>query len=202
MQNKDKRQRYQQTCQISEIRRFLKQSSSKKTRESELRSIPNAKKLYGVSISVINEIVKRCKNADFDLVERLWASQYLEERILSAKLLGKIAKQDANKTLSLIKKISNDITNWAECDTLATQGTRSIIKVKKDEIIKLSKRFVQAKDPYKVRFGIVLLINFKKDKDMKHKIRGIINKVKSSDKLNHRIVKKALAWLERAIENC
>jgi hypothetical protein len=50
----------------------------------------------------------------------------LEEKILAGKLLGKIAKQDPQRTLQLVKKFSAEITNWAVCDTLGMQALKPL----------------------------------------------------------------------------
>ncbi len=182
---------------LTEIREFLKEKSNDKVKESWRKFIPTSEKVYGVYITDINKITSKYVSGGFKLVEELWKSGYLEERILAAKILGKICKKDPEKTLNLIKKFVNNIVDWAVCDTLATQGLRPIAKIKQKDILEFSRRLVKSENLWKRRFGIVLLINFKKEKSLRKQIEEIINSV-SDDKEYY--VKKALDWLKRSLK--
>jgi len=180
--------------QLTEIKTFLKEKSNNKAKESWRKFVPTSEKIHGVYLAEINKIVSKYTSGGFKLVEELWKSGYLEERILAAKILGKICKKDPEKTLELIKKFVDDIVDWAVCDTLATQGIRPIAKIKQKEIFELSKKLVKSENSWKRRFGIVLLINFKKDKTLKKEIEKIIKNVEN-DKEHY--VKKAIEWIKR-----
>lgn len=69
--------------------------------------------------------------------------------------------------------------------------------MKQKEIFKLSKKLVKSENPWKRRFGIVLLINFKKDKTLKKEIEKIIKNVEN-DKEHY--VKKAIDWIKRELK--
>ena len=183
--------------QIAEIRKILKGKSSKKARESALKFIPTIEKQYGVGALVLNGIVKKIKESDFDLVEKLWKSKYFEEKILASKILGKICKKNPEKALKLIEKFSKDISDWAVCDTLAGQGVRKIVIIKQKEIFEISKKFIKSKDLWQRRFALVLLINFAKDKNLKREIREILKKVEDDKEY---YVKKAVVWLKKELK--
>lgn len=183
--------------QLTEIRKFLKEKSSGKAKESWRKFVPASEKVHGVYLYKINKIVSKYKSGGFKLVEKLWDSGYLEERILAAKILGKICKQNPELTLEFLSKFANDITDWAVCDTLATQGIKALTDIKQKEIFELSKRFVKSKNAWKRRFGIVLLINFAKNKSLKKEIKGIVKNTESDKEY---YVKKAMNWIERELE--
>lgn len=182
---------------ILEIRKILKRKRSKKAKASSQKFTPTAQKVYGVRVPVLNEIAKKIEEADFDLVEKLWRSGVYEERLLATKIIGKICKKDAEKTLKLIKKFSKDISDWAVCDTLATQGIRKIAKIEQKEIFELSEKLVLSKNFWQRRFGLVLLINFKNDKNLRKDIKKILKKVEQD---NEYYVKKAVVWLKKELE--
>jgi len=182
---------------ITEIRKFLKEKSDNKARESWRKFVPTSEKVYGVYLTEINKIVSKYVSGDFKLVKELWKSGYLEERLLAAKILGKICKKDPEKTLELIKKFIGDIENWALCDTLATQGIREIAKIKQKEIFELSRKLIKSKNLWKRRFGIVLLINFKKERSLRKEIDAIIKQMEND---NEYYVKKAVEWLKKEIK--
>jgi len=183
--------------QLLEIRKILKNKSSEKDKDSILKFAPTVKKLYGVKVAILNELVKRIKELDFELVEKLWKSGIFEERLLASKILGKICKTNPTKTLTLIKKFSNDISDWVVCDTLATQGIRSIINLKQKEFFDLSKKLVKSKNLWQRRFGLVILINFTKDKDFRQEIKEILKSVKDE---KEPYVKKAIIWLKNELK--
>ena len=185
-------------CDIKEAKKLLKSKSNKKAKESYKKLIPTAEKVYGVYSKEFNKIVSRFKNCDFNFVEKLWKGNYLEEKILAAKILGKICNKNPELTLKLVKRFVKDIGNWAVCDVLATQGIRRIAKEKQRELFGLSRKLIKSKNPWERRFAIVLLINFAKDFTHKNEIKQII---KQAEKDKENCVKKALDWLERKLGN-
>ena len=182
--------------QLLEIRKILKNKSSRKDRKSASKFVPTIEKQYGAKALVLNELAQRIKEPDFDLVEKLWQSGAFEERLLAAKILGKFGNKNPERTLELIKRFSKDISDWAVCDTLATQGIRKIIRLKQKEIFEISKELIKSKNLWQRRFAIVLLINFTKDKNLRKEIERILKKVEN-DKEPY--VKKAIVWLKNEL---
>jgi len=74
---------------LSEIRKVLKDKSSKKAKKSIKKFIPTAKKYHGDKTEVINKILKSIKEPDSKLIEKLWENGFLEEQLLASKILGK-----------------------------------------------------------------------------------------------------------------
>jgi len=183
--------------QIAEIKKILRNKSSRKVRKSALKFVPTIQKQYGAKALVLNEIVKKIKEPDFGLVERLWKSEYFEEKLLASKVLGKICKKNPEKTLKLIKKFSKDISDWAVCDTLACYGIRKIVIIKQEEIFEISEKLIKSKNLWQRRFALVLLVNFTKDKNLKKEIEKILKKVKD-DKEHY--VRKAIIWLKNELK--
>jgi 3-methyladenine DNA glycosylase AlkD len=182
---------------LSEIQKILKKEANKKTRLSFEKFIPSSKKVYGVRIPILNKIAKEIKEPNFELIEKLWKSGAFEEKLLAAKILGRICKKDPEKTLKLIKKFSRDISDWAICDTLATQGIRKIVKEKKREIFDLSKELISSKNFWQRRFAIVLLVELNRQGFDKQKIEKLLKKVEN-DKEDY--VQKAVAWLKTELK--
>ena len=181
---------------LEEIQKILKKKANKKTKQSVKKFVPSATKIYGVKNSLLNEIIKKIKELNFELIKKLWESGYLEEKILAAKILGKFGKKEPEKSLQLIKKWSGSISNWAVCDTLATQGIRRIVRVKTEEIFNLSKKLIKSKNFWKRRFAIVLLIELNRNKFSKAKIRKLLKEIKDDKEY---YVKKAIDWLENEL---
>jgi 3-methyladenine DNA glycosylase AlkD len=183
--------------ELIELRKFLKEKSNEKAKESWRKFVPTSEKAYGVYLAEINKIVPEYKSGGFELVKELWKSGYLEERILAAKILSKICKKDPELTLNLINKFVDDIADWAVCDTLAAQGIRPIAKIKQKEIFRLSKKLIKSTNLWERRFAVVLLINFKKEKSLKNEIMSIIKGVENDKEY---YVKKAVEWIKRSLK--
>jgi 3-methyladenine DNA glycosylase AlkD len=115
---------------------------------------------------------------------------------LSAKILGKVCKNDPERSLALLLKFSNEISDWAICDTIATQGIRGIVKSRRREVFNLSRRFVRSELMWQRRLGIVLLTNYAKEDSLKKEIQEIIRPL---EKDNEHYIKKAMKWIERKL---
>ena len=178
---------------LLEIRKLLKSKATVKAKESIQKFVSTEEKIYGVRTPILNSLATRFKDSGFELVEDLWQSSSYEEKMLAIKILGKICKNNPEKSLKLIKKFSKEIENWAICDTLATQGIRGIAKIKQREILALSQDLIKSKNLWQRRFALVLLINFKDDKKLKRKIKEIINLAKNDQEY---YVQKAIKWLK------
>ena len=182
---------------LSDVRNILKTKASRETQKSIGKFVPTVKESYGVKTPILNNLAHRFKNGGFELVEALWKSCIYEEQLLAAKILGEICKENPDRTINFIKNNINGITDWAVCDTLATQGIRKIAKEKQKELFELSRKCVLSKNFWQRRFGLVLLINFAKDKKTKENIESILRKVEN-DKEPY--IKKAAAWLKNKLK--
>ncbi len=178
----------------SEIQKMLQTKANEKVKTSFQKFIPSSQNVYGVKVPELNQLAANYKIGGFELIEELWKSGAFEEKLLAAKILGKVCKKDPGKTLQLIETFSKEVTDWAVCDTLAMQGVRGIAKIKQKEILEISKKLIKSKNFWKRRFAIVLLINFTKDKTLAKEIKDIIKNVES-DKEHY--VKKAVEWIKR-----
>ena len=180
--------------ELVEIRKILQEHAGESKTTSKF--IPTVSKYYGVKVPLLNKLTRKYSYVGFELVEKLWESRIFEEQLLAAKILGKICKQNPEKTLKLLRKFVKSINNWAVCDTLATQGIRKIAPLKKEEIFKLSKTLIKSKNPWQRRFALVLLINFVKEKSNRKRILEILNQVEND---KNYYVRKAILWIRRCI---
>lgn len=162
-----------------------------------LKFVPNAKKVIGVRMPVINEIAKQYKNENIALVKDLWKSGYYEERILAAKLLGKMAKKNPDDALQLTSLFSKDIDNWALCDTIGMQSLKPIVKTHQQEIFKLSNVLIHSNFMWQRRLALVLVEWYTRNKHHHPTIQLLINQVAKD---NEYYVKKAIVWLEKGLK--
>lgn len=183
--------------ELKEIQEALRKNAKDKVKASFQKFVPTAERVYGVEVLKLNELAIKYKKGGFKLIEELWKDGICEEKILAAKILGKVCKKDPEKTIEFIKKFSRDISDWVVCDTLATQGIRGIAKIKQKELFEISKSLIHSKNLWERRFALVLLINFRKDKDLRNKILKIVKIVEND---NEHYIKKAVKWIERELK--
>ena len=88
---------------LKEIQSLLREKETVEAKLSFRKFVPTSQKVYGVRLPQINEMVQKYKFCGFSLVVQLWKSGAFEERLLSAKILGKIAKKEPHYTLQLIE---------------------------------------------------------------------------------------------------
>jgi len=117
--------------------------------------------------------------------------------LLAVKILGNFANKDPKRAIKLIEKFSKDISDWAVCDTLATQGIRKITKGKQKEIFALSKKYISSKNLWQRRFAIVLLIELNRSGFNKKEIKKLAEKIKD-DKEPY--IRKAIVWLAKELK--
>lgn len=179
---------------IEEIQEVLKAKATVEGRAATSKFVPGAVKAYGVRNPVLNELAREYKDARFELVTDLWKGEHIEEKLLAAKLLGKMAKKDPERTLKLIKKFSKDITDWAVCDTLAMQATKSINKSHAAEIFEISNALIVSANPWQRRLALVLSEWYTRDKKYHPTINKLLEAVQDDEAY---YVRKAVVWIRR-----
>ncbi len=182
---------------LNKIKKVLK-AAGHPDRIEQLKIVaPGAKGIYGVRMPVINELAKENKEGGFDLVEELWRSGAYEEKILAAKIIRLIAKQDPERAITLVEIYADGIDNWAVCDTLGMQSLKSINKIRTKEVFVLAEKLSVSDNMWHRRLSLVLLEDFCKRPELHAAIWKLINKQKGDKEY---YVKKAVVWLESSIQ--
>ncbi len=75
---------------LKEIQALLQEMGSAEAKASVLKFVPTSQKVYGVRVPHLNRMAHEFKNGGTGLVLALWKSGAFEERLLAAKILGKI----------------------------------------------------------------------------------------------------------------
>lgn len=177
---------------VKEIKKVLSAQSSETVKASTRKFVPAAQNVYGVKMPLVNELSKKYKEGGFELVTSLWVFGAFEERLLSAKILGRIAKQNPARTLLLIEKFSKDISDWAICDTLGMQSPKSLVKTNAKEIFAISTRLVKSKNLWQRRLALVLSEWYTRDRSFHPQIRKLLTAVRNDEEY---YVKKAVTWI-------
>lgn len=183
--------------QLEEIQAYLRQQADEAGRLAAQKFVPTASKAYGVRAPKVNALVPIYQHGGLALVQQLWQSGFLEEQILAAKIVGKIAKKYPTETLALVPVLADSIQDWAVCDTLATQGMRSLQKKYQRELFDLSRQLIHDSNLWKRRFAIVLLEGFCKQPMLREEIEAIISPALRDGAY---YVQKAIEWIQRELK--
>lgn len=191
---KSRNKNYLLSVQLQEIRRTLKQHADDNGRKAIQKFIPGVFKFYGARTPLLNDLAKEFKKGGFPLAEELWDAAYWEEKILAAKLLGKIAKQDAEKTLELFEKFSATITDWAVCDALGMQSLHPIRKTNDKEIFAIAKKLNQSENLWQRRLSLVMVEWYTRDVTKHTRIKNLVKALETDEEY---YVKKAIVWINK-----
>lgn len=182
---------------LQEIKGILEKNVSEQAIAAAKKFVPGAQKIYGVRNPVLNELAKKYKHGGFDLIKALWESGAFEEKILAAKMLGKIANTNSKKSFELVEMFSNGIDNWAVCDTLGMQSLQPLRKKYPKEIFSLANKYVTSEDLWKRRLSLVLIEWYTRDKSFHEQIKSLITALENDKEY---YVKKAVVWIKRNLQ--
>ena len=183
--------------QLKEIRKILTERSDKSNIDFFQMMVRGKQKIYGVKTPVLNELAKKYKQASYGLAEELWNSGALEEKIIAIKLIEKVGKTDPLRVLTLFKKFSKQIDNWAVCDGLGMQCLRGIVKTHQKQIFDLAGKLNRSKDPWQRRLSLVMVEWYTRKGDAHTAIKKLVKNLETDKEY---YVKKAVPWLNRNFE--
>jgi 3-methyladenine DNA glycosylase AlkD len=180
--------------QLIEIQRVLTAKANKNNSEFFLKMVPGRQKIYGVKTPDLNLLVQQYKTGSFDLARELWESGALEEKIIAIKIMEKTGKSDPQKLVSLFKKFSTEVENWAVCDGLGMQFLRGIVKTHSKEIFAIAGEFNRSKNPWQRRLSLVMVEWYTRDGSHHTEIKKLVKNLETDDEY---YVKKAVTWINR-----
>jgi 3-methyladenine DNA glycosylase AlkD len=183
--------------QLKEIQKILKAKADKRNIEFFQKMVPGRQKIYGVKTPELNLISQQYKFYSFDLANELWDSGALEEKIIAIKIMEKTGKQDPDKLLSLFKRFSKRIDNWAVCDGMGMQFLRSIVKTHSQQIFELAGKLNHSKDPWQRRLSLVMVEWYTRQSDHHAEIKKLVKNLEND---NEYYVKKAVVWIKKNFE--
>jgi len=179
---------------LSSIQNKLREKSDQVSIEAFKKLVPGTQKIYGVKTPELNLIAKEFKNDGFSLVAELWTSGALEEKVIAIKILEQIGHKDVNQTLSLVKKFSNGIDNWAVCDGLGMQALKGVRKTNAELILQLAEVYNKSKDPWQRRLSLVMVEWYTRIGAHHSEIKKLVKNLEGDDEY---YVKKAVVWINK-----
>jgi 3-methyladenine DNA glycosylase AlkD len=182
---------------LEQIQQELKNNSTLEAKAAAMKFVPDAEKIYGVRMPLLNSLAKKYKAGDFELVKELWSSGAFEEKLLAAKMLNVICKKDPVLSLKLVSSFAKDISDWAVCDTIGMQSLKPVSAKIQKEIFDLSGKLIKSKSLWERRLSLVIIEVFTKDKALHPEI---MKRVKMLENDEEYYVRKAVEWIKRNLK--
>jgi 3-methyladenine DNA glycosylase AlkD len=179
---------------LKQIQIELKAASGPEAKMAAIKFVPTAVKIYGIRTPVLNTMSKKHKQGGFDLITELWKSGAFEEKILAAKILREVCRQDPLRSLKLVEAFSKDISDWAVCDALGMQSLKPVAKKIQREVFDLSARLMKSKNFWQRRLSLVIIEVFTKDKSLHPEI---LSRARALEADEEYYVRKAVVWIKR-----
>ena len=158
-----------------------------KYREFTAKSIPNISidKIIGVRIPDIRLLAKEIK--DYEYIDEFLNElphRYQEENLLHGIILSYY--KDIDLLLKELDIFLKYVDNWAVTDIISPK----IFKKYPDKVYKYIVKWIDSKDEYKIRFGVVSLLQFYLDDNYNKDMLDLVKSIKSESYY----VKMATSW--------
>ena len=172
---------------MDKIVKVLFQNQDLKYRDFHSSLVPNVEKerFIGVRTPVLRKLAKEMvKDGSYkDFIKEL-PHYYYEENTLHSCILSLL--KDLDELINELDNFLPYIDNWATCDLLRPKAFEKDQKRILDKV----KEWINTKDVYSIRFGIVTLLSFYLDDSFNKEINDIVLNIKHDDYY----VKMAQAW--------
>lgn len=144
-------------------------------------------KVIGIRTPELKKIAKNIAQNDYMSFLNNNPCKYYEEVVLYGLVITYLDNFD--EAIILFEKYIDYIDNWASCDIVVANF--KLIKKNKEKMLKHIKRYINSKNSWHIRVGLVLLLTYYIEEDYLDLIYNISNSIKSDDYY----VKMANAWL-------
>ena len=137
-----------------EIRNVLLSMAEEEYRDFSSKLMPTVdkNKVLGIRIPNLRKYAKKLEDYE-DFLEDL-PHKYFEEDNLHAFLIER--ENDFESCVKKLEKFLSYVDNWATCDSMKPK----ILKKEPEKLLKYIKKWLRAKETYKVRYAINLLMSF------------------------------------------
>ena len=166
----------------------LKQNGDNKFIEFNKKLIFTKYEFIGIKTSILRNYAKESAKGNPYNFLALCKKDYYEEVLLRGLIIGYL-KTDFENLIPLVESYIDDIDNWALCDLFC--GSLKIAKKLKKEFWCYIKNCVKLPNPYKVRFSIVMMLDYYLEPDYIDEVLDMIDNISLDDYY----VKMAKAWL-------
>lgn len=170
---------------------FLKSQADLKYRDFHSRLVPSHSIEYfiGIRVPVLRKLGKYiCKGNPRSFLQ-FPKDNYYEESMLFGIVACYIKTNSYDEFCTLFDSFVERINNWAVCDSCS--GKSRDFKKYKREYFSYIEKYINSKNPWAIRYGIITMFEYKEEKEYLPLILDRLKNINSSDYY----VKMAKAWL-------
>ncbi len=169
--------------------KVLEKNASQKSSLFNKKLIATEYKILGWKLPYLRDYAKQIvRENKQDIVLSNFNFTYYEEIILFDFVLS-FAKIDEQNRIKILDKLIVNFDNWSVVDSLCS--SLKSVKKHKDIYLEYIKSCMEDKHEYKVRVGIVLLMNYYLDEE---NLEEIVSLVAHANHPEHYYVQMAQAW--------
>lgn len=174
------------------LKDLLEKFGEREYAEFNRRITPNMEESYGVRMPILRKIANNIgKSSELSAIYRcLSIKNTHDEKLLQGMLLPKFKFLTEEEMMNTIDEYILRINNWALCDSFIS-SLRPIVVKNKETFLNKVGGYIESSNPWKIRFGLILLNNYY----CEGQYLEIIFQRASSVKSEHYYVKMAIAWL-------
>jgi 3-methyladenine DNA glycosylase AlkD len=167
--------------------KYLKSFKNQKYKEFQSKLTITKYEILGLNIPLQRKIAKDILKSDITSFFKIDSNKYFEEVMIKAFVIASL--KDKDLFLKELEKFIILIDNWAICDSFCN----SLKIIREDEVFYFNyfSKYLKSKEEYRVRVGIVVLLNYYINDKYLDIIFNLIDKIK----LDTYYVNMAIAWL-------
>ncbi len=155
---------------------------------SKLIPTINPDTILGVRIPKLRKIAKRIFKSDYEKYLQSADSEYFEEKMLQAMVIGLI-KKDLYQSIEYTARFVPKIDNWSVCDSFCS--SLKIAKKEQSAYWNFLQSYFTSESEYEQRFALVMLKNYYCDSEYLVDVLAVVDKMN----LTEYYAKMAAAWL-------
>lgn len=163
---------------------FKLQDKEYKFFQEKIISTVNPDTIIGVRTPELRKLAKILIKEDYTSFLKELPHKYFDENQLHAFIISETKNYD--ECILHINNFLPYIDNWATCDQLSPK----IFKKNTDKLLDHIKLWIKSKEPYIIRFGVGMLMQYYLDDNFNEEYLKMVSKIKS----NEYYVNMMIAW--------
>lgn len=170
----------------NEFVEYLKTLADEKYRQFSDGLVPGADLSIGIRMPIVRAIAKDISKGNYAEFLRCAKGKYREEVILHG-LVMTLIKCDYPQLIEHIKEYANMVISWDTCDVVSFKGLKKYLPEMREDI----EYFIYNKNPWAVRYGFKILMDFYLTDEYIDMVLAYVNSVNS----DFYYVQMMQAWL-------
>lgn len=173
--------------QYNKLINYLNNIGEEKYKDFNSKLVLTKYKMYGIKVPILRDIAKKISKTNIISFLDIVKSNSYEEVMIEGLVISYIKEVDL--CIKYFNKFINKIDNWAICDTCIS--FMKIVNKNKELFLKQIKKYIESKNEYVVRVGVVLLLNYYIEDSYIDLVFDIIDSINREDYY----INMAIAWL-------